>query len=122
MAYDIKLADRIREYLVKFPRLKINEKEMFRGIVFMVNGKMCVNVSGENLMCRFDPALYPEVAEKDGFNPMIMKGKELKGYCYVSPSGYKSKKDFEYWVNLCLDYNERAKASKKGGKARGKGN
>ncbi|HEY0057486.1 MAG TPA: TfoX/Sxy family protein [Flavisolibacter sp.] len=120
MAYDIKLADRIREYLIRFPQLKITEKEMFRGLVFMVNGKMCVNVSGENLMCRFDPALQEEVAEKDGFNPMIMKGKELKGYCYINPSGYKSKKDFEYWVNLCLDYNERAKASRKGGKAKGK--
>lgn len=79
----------------------------------MVNGKMCVNVSGENLMCRFDPALQDEVAENNGYEPMIMKGKELKGYCYVEPGGFKSKKDFEYWVDLCLDYNERAKASKK---------
>lgn len=114
MAYDIKLANRIREYLAKFPELRVTEKEMFRGIVFMVNGKMCINVSEENLMCRFDPSLYPEVAERNGFEPMIMKGKELKGYCYVNPHGYKSKKDFEYWVHLCLDFNERAKSSKKG--------
>jgi hypothetical protein len=73
----------------------------------------CVNVSGENLMCRFDPALQDEVAERNGYEPMIMKGKELKGYCYVQPIGFKLKKDFEYWVNLCLEYNERAKASKK---------
>lgn len=113
MAYDIQLADRIREYLIKFPQLKIHEKKMFSGIVFMVNGKMCVNVSGENLMCRFDPALQQEVAERQGYHPMIMKGKELNGYCYVDPSGYRSRKDFEYWVDLCLDYNERAKVSKK---------
>ena len=113
MAYDTKLADRIREYLVAFPKLKIEEKKMFRGLAFMVNGKMCVNVSGDNLMCRFDPDLEEEIAEKNGYEPMIMKGKELKGYCYVHPIGFKSKKDFEYWMNLCLNYNEKAKASKK---------
>ena len=113
MPYDTNLADRIREYLIKFPNLKIEEKKMFRGLSFMVNDKMCVNVSGENLMCRFDPSLQEDIAERNGFQPMIMKGKELKGYCYVNPIGFKSKKDFEYWVNLCLDYNERAKSSKK---------
>lgn len=113
MAYDIQLASRIREYLVKVPKLEIEEKKMFRGLAFMVNGKMCINVSGENLMCRFDPALTEEIAEKKGFLPMIMKGKELNGYCYVEPSGFKNKKDFEFWINLCLDFNGRAKSSKK---------
>ena len=113
MAYDIKLADRIREYLMQFPKLKVEEKEMFRGLTFMINDKMCVSVSGENLMCRFDPDLQEEVAGKNGFQPMIMKSKELKGYCYINPIGFKSRKDFEYWVNLCLNYNERAKSSKK---------
>ena len=113
MIYDLKLVDRIREYLVKFSKLNVEEKEMFRGLTFMVNDKMCISVSGENMMCRFDPFLHEEVAEKSGFQPMIMKGKELKGYCYINPIGFKSKKDFEYWVNLCLEYNERAKSSKK---------
>src|SRR5688572_23553438 len=113
MPYNTKLADRIGEYLTGFLKLQIEEKKMFSGVGFMVNGKMCVNVSGENLMCRFDPALQDELAERNGYEPMIMKGKELKGYCYVQPIGFKSKKDFEYWVNLCLDFNERAKASKK---------
>lgn len=113
MAYDIKLADRVREYLVQVPLSKIEEKTMFSGLVFMVNGKMCINVSGENLMCRIDPALQEEIAGKRGFQPMIMKGKELKGYCYVNPVGFQSKKDFDYWVDLCLDYNSKAKSTKK---------
>lgn len=113
MAYDTKLADRIRQCLAAFPKLKVEEKKMFSGLTFMVNGKMCVSVSGGNLMCRFDPILQEEVAEKNGFQRMIMKGLEYKGYCYVSPDGYKAKKDFEYWIKLCLDFNEKAKSSKK---------
>ena len=113
MPYDTKLVDRIREYLVQFPKLVIEEKEMFRGLTFMINDKMCVSVSGDNLMCRFDPALQDEVAEKNGFQSMIMKGREYKGYGYIHPEGFKSKKDFEYWMNLCLTFNEKAKSSKK---------
>jgi len=113
MAYDTNLADRIREYLVRFPELKIEEKEMFSGLTFMINDKMCVSVSGENLMCRFDPSLQETVAEINGYYPMIMKGKELKGYCYIHPTGFRSEQAFRYWVDLCLDFNERAKSSKK---------
>jgi TfoX/Sxy family transcriptional regulator of competence genes len=113
MAYNPKLADRVREYLFKTTHLKIEEKKMFGGLAFMVNGKMCINISGENLMCRFDPDLQEKIAEKTGYEPMVMKGKELNGYCYVNPEGFKNQNDFEYWANLCLDFNGKAKASKK---------
>src|SRR6478736_6104249 len=98
MAYSIKLADRIRTYLEAHSKLKVEEKEMFKGLAFLVNGKMCVNVSGDDLMCRYDPEIEDEVAERQGFQPMIMKGKKLRGYCYVSEDGYKSKTNFEYWL------------------------
>jgi TfoX N-terminal domain len=113
MAYDLKLADRIRKSLSAVPKIKVEEKKMFRGTTFMVNGKMCVSVSGDNLMCRFDPALQKEVMEKPGFQPMIMKGREYKGYGYINPEGIKSKKNFDYWMGLCLDFNDKAKSSKK---------
>jgi TfoX/Sxy family transcriptional regulator of competence genes len=111
MAYSEKLAKRIREALATTP--KVEEKKMFRGMTFIVNGKMCVNVSGEELMVRFDPALQETIAEKSGFRTMIMKGRVYKGYGYVSQDAIKSKKDFDFWINLCLDFNGKAKSSKK---------
>ena len=111
MAYNEKLADRVREALKDLPM--VEEKKMFRGITFMVNDKMCVSVSGNRLMCRFDPLLQEQVAEKPGYEPMIMKGKEYKGFCYVNEPGIKSKKNFDYWISLCLEFNEKAKSSKK---------
>lgn len=115
MAYDAQLADRVRQYLARNSTLGIEEKKMFGGLAFMVNGKMCINISGENLLCRYDPALTRDVMEKQEVLPMIMKGKTYKGYCYVEPSGFVSKKNFEFWMNLCLDFNERSKASKRPG-------
>lgn len=111
MAYNQKLAERIRAALAHLP--EVEEKKMFRGVTFMVNGKMCVSVSGEEMMCRYDPALQETVVEKKGFRLMIMKDRVYKGYGYISEAGIKSKKDFDYWVGLSLDFNKRAKASRK---------
>lgn len=111
MAYDEKLTNRIRLALEDVPN--VEEKKMFRGVTFMVNGKMCVCVSGDEMLCRFDPALQDTIAEKNGFRTMIMKGREYKGYGYVSQEVIKSKKDFDFWINLCLQFNSKAKASKK---------
>jgi TfoX/Sxy family transcriptional regulator of competence genes len=111
MAYSEKLADRIRESLSHLP--KVEEKKMFRGLTFMVNGKMCVSVSGENLMCRFDPSMQDELAGKKGFKEMVMKGRVYKGYGYINPDGIRSKKDFEFWISLALEFNKHAKAGKK---------
>lgn len=86
---------------------------MFRGLTFMVNGKMCVSVNNDNLMCRFDPNLQDKVEKRKGFQTLVMKGRAYKGYCYVSEEGCKTKKDFEYWLHLCLDFNDKAKSSKK---------
>lgn len=113
MPYNTELADRVREYLAAVPGIAITEKKMFGGLAFLVNDKMCINVSGDGLMCRFDPALQEKVAEKKGFEPMVMRGKALDSYCYVQPEGFKTKKDFEYWLKLCLDFNDRAQLSNK---------
>src|SRR4030095_1550671 len=111
MAYSEKLAERIREALTGMG--KVEEKKMFRGITFMVNGKMCVNVSGDDLMCRIDPDLHDKAIEKPGCRTVKMKGRDYIGYVYVSEEGMKTKKQFGYWIALALDFNKRAKASKK---------
>jgi len=37
----------------------------------------------------------------------------MKGYIFVTQDGFKSAKDLHYWLQLCLDFNPLAKASKK---------
>ena len=112
MSYNLKLAERVRLRLSDLLDLKIEEKKMFGGLAFLIEDKMCINVSGENLMCRFDPDLQQEISARPGYQPMVMKGKEYKGYCYVEPIGFMAEKDFEYWIDLCLDFNEKATRSK----------
>jgi len=111
MAYSEKLADRVREALAHLP--KVEEKRMFRGVTFMVNGKMCVSVGDDRIMCRIDPVLHEEAVEKNGCKTVKMKGREYKGFVHVSEDAIKTKKEFDYWIGLALDFNERAKATSK---------
>lgn len=67
MSYDVKLANRVREFLAEVPGIVVEEKEMFSVLNFMVQHKTCVCVSGMNLMLRFDPALQTELSEWDGY-------------------------------------------------------
>lgn len=113
MAYSEALANRVREFLAEIPQITVEEKRMFGGLAFLVDDKMCINIGEDMLMCRFDPKLTTELAERQGFLPCIMRGRELVGYCYVEEIGYKSAKDFEFWIQLCLDFNKKAKSSKK---------
>src|SRR6185437_15505058 len=111
MAYNEKLADKIRTTLSHLS--KVEEKKMFRGITFMVDGKMCISVSNNELMCRIDPDLYAAVVNKKGCRSVIMGGREYKGYVYVNEEGIKTKRDFDYWIGLSLEFNKKAKASKR---------
>ena len=113
MAYNEKLADRIRETLLAHKQELVEEKKMMGGLTFMVNGKMCVGIIKDELMCRLDPALHEMAVEKNGCRTMDFTGRPMKGYVMINDSGMKSKRDFDYWITLALDFNKKAKSSKK---------
>ncbi len=106
-----KLTDRVREELAAVPN--VEEKRMFRGITFMVNGKMCVSVGDDRLMCRIDPALHDQALEKEGVRTVIMGGRAYRGFVHVDSEVLKTKPDLEYWLGLALAFNGKARASKK---------
>src|SRR4051812_47323339 len=111
MAYNEVLTNRVREALTDVAN--VEEKKMFRGVAFMVNGKLCVSVGDDELMCRVDPKIHDELVEKSGCRTVIMKNREYKGYVYISEDNIETKKDLEYWLSLALSFNPKAKASKK---------
>lgn len=111
MTYDENLARRIRVRLADIPN--VEEKEMMGGLTFMVNGKMCIGIIKDELMCRIHPRLHEAAVEKVGCRTMDFTGRPMKGYVLVDESGMRDKKDFDYWINVCLEFNPEAKSSKK---------
>lgn len=112
MAYDLHLADRIRALLERAD-VPFKEKEMFGGVAFMVKNKMCVGIVKNDLMARIDPDIAPSALTKKGARPMDFAGRPMKGFVYVNPEGVDAAKDLKYWVDLCLEFNPKAKSSKK---------
>ena len=112
MPFNEKLADRTRE-LIAIRHNNVLEKRMFGGLCFMVNDKMCVGVEQERLMVRIDPDKYEEAMEIEGCRPMDFTGKSMKGFVFVDIDALSTKKKLEYWIELALEFNKKAKPSKK---------
>lgn len=75
MAYSEELANRVRESLAHLRQ--VDEKIMFQGLCFMVNGKMCICVRDDEMMCRIGPEAYPDALEHHGCRPMIHRGRKM---------------------------------------------
>lgn len=103
-----KLANKIRAKLSHMP--SVVEQPKMGGISFMVNGKMCVRAAGEEIMLRCEPGMTEELLARKGARRFVMKGKPMmKGWLVISPEGFNSKKDFDYWIKIALDYNDKIK-------------
>ena len=111
MAYNEKLAARVREALSGLRN--VEEKKMMGGLTFMVNNKMCVGILHDDLMGRIDPEVHDTARQVRGCREMDFTGRPMKGFVFVSPEGTNTKKNLEYWIGLSLDFNKKAKVSRK---------
>ncbi|HEY9261190.1 TfoX/Sxy family protein [Chitinophaga sp.] len=113
MAYNEKLADRVREILAATTS-NVEEKKMFGGLCFMVNDKMCVCVRPDKMMVRIDPATSDAIVEAEsGAEVMIHGGKEMKGFIFVEEEVLNTQKQLQHWIKMALKFNANAKPSKK---------
>lgn len=112
MPYNEKLAERTRAIIAN-THTRVEEKLMFGGICFMVNGKMCVGVLTDRLMVRLSPLVYSEVLEMPGCLPMDFTGRVMKGFVFVEDEVLGTHKQLNYWLQLALDFNKEAKPTKK---------
>jgi TfoX/Sxy family transcriptional regulator of competence genes len=102
VAYDENLADRIRELL---SGARFEEKRMFGGLAFLVGGNMAVCVSGQGgLMVRVPPDATEQLLQKAHVAPMVMAGRETRGWIRVADAGLKTKHQLAPWVSRGTEY------------------
>ena len=109
--YNEALANRVRQKIASLSN--VEEKEMMGGLTFMYNDKMCIGIIKDELMCRIDPALHESYVEKTGCRTMDFTNRPMKGYIMIDETGMTTQKDFDYWIDLAIDFNKRAKSSKR---------
>lgn len=103
MSYDEGLAQRVREYL-QDTDIPADEKKMFGGLAFMVNGYMCVGINDTWLMARVGAPNYEDALQQSHAKEMDFTGKPLKGFVYVAEQGIESDEDLAAWVERCLTF------------------
>lgn len=102
MVFDDKLAGRIREAVANTKG--IEEKKMFGGVAYMLDGRMFCGVLKDDLIVRVGPDQYGEALAVPHVRPMDMKGMPLKGFMFVGPQGCRTRKDLERWIRTGMDY------------------
>ncbi|OBI40860.1 TfoX/Sxy family protein [Mycobacterium sp. E796] len=103
MAYDEDLANRIRELLG--PQRGVEEKRMFGGLAFLINGNMSVAASGQGgLLVRVPPEDTDALLRRSHVGPMVMAGREARGWLRVDADGVRTKRQLQDWVTRGAGY------------------
>jgi TfoX/Sxy family transcriptional regulator of competence genes len=101
MAYNLKLAERIRSQLDDIP---VVEKKMFGGVGFLLNGNIACGVNKDNLMVRVDPEKHVNLLKKPHVKPFDLTGKPMKGWLLVEADGVKTEKQLSAWVKEGVEF------------------
>lgn len=102
MAFDEKLAERIRTHLGK--RRGLVEKKMFGGIAFLVRGNMCCGVHRDDLIVRLDPTDTDGALSEPHTRVFDLTGRPMKGWILVESSGLATDSQLGKWVDRASNY------------------
>jgi len=91
------LAHRVRELLAD--EEGVTEMAMFGGLAFLLAGNMSVAASGQGgLLVRVDPHEGERLLTGAHVSPMVMRGREMKGWLRVEAEAVRGKRELAAWV------------------------
>ncbi len=96
MAYDLELAERIRELVAA--EVGVVEQRMFGGLAFLINGNMSVAATGNGLLVRVNPDETDTLVDDEHVRPMEMRGREMRGWLRVDGAVVDEQGQLESWV------------------------
>src|SRR5579862_7195252 len=96
MPFDEILAQRIRQSLAR--RKGIDEKKMFGGIGFLLNGNLLVGVWKDSLIARVGPDEGQEALLEPHVKAFDITGRPMKGWVLVAPEGIEDDGQLKEWI------------------------
>jgi TfoX/Sxy family transcriptional regulator of competence genes len=102
MAYDEKLAERIRTKLKGTSGL--TEKKMFGGVGFMVHGNMACGLNKQDMIVRLSDQDSEAALKKAHVRPFDMTGRPMKGWILIEPQGIASEKALQAWIDQSVAF------------------
>ena len=103
MAYNVKLAERIRAEVQGLP---VIEKKMFGGVGYMLNGNMACGILGEDMIVRVGLDEYEGLLKQKHVKLFTMKDRPrpMRGWLMVEPDGYKTAKHLAGWIKIGVEF------------------
>jgi hypothetical protein len=102
MAYNLDLAERLRVILHSQPG--VDEKRMFGGVGFLLNGNLLCGVHKEQLVLRLGKQNYEAALKLAHTRPFDITGRPMSGWLMVDPQSYEDEAQLIYWVGLALTF------------------
>ncbi len=102
MAYDGALADRVRTRLARESGLQ--EKAMFGGLAFMLDGNLAVGIRGDDLMVRVGAGGTDAALAEPHARQSYMGERTMKGWILVAPEGTRGDQELAGWVRRGVDF------------------
>jgi len=102
VAYDEQLAARIRTVLGDDPG--VDERKMFGGVAFLLDGNMFVGLTGDDLMVRVGPESWADALAQPHAREMDFTGRSMRGYVYVDAAGTAEDDALAAWIERALDF------------------
>lgn len=81
----------------------VEEKRMFGGLCFMLNGHMCCGVEKDRLMVRVGRDRYETLLKKPHARELDFTGKPLKGFPLFIEGGYQTDSRLTRWLDEAVD-------------------
>jgi len=98
MAYNELLAQRVRTILIENQAPALDEKRMFGGVGFMVQGNMACGVHGDELIVRIGPQGYAEALGSPHVRPFDLSGRPMTGWVMVASTAWEDDASLRNWV------------------------
>jgi hypothetical protein len=103
MAFDETLAGRVRALLAD--REDVSERRMFGGLTFLLGGRMCCGVHGDELILRLGPDSADQALAASHVRPMDFTGRPMRGFVTGRPEGLVGD-ELGRWVGLAAEFAE----------------
>jgi TfoX/Sxy family transcriptional regulator of competence genes len=102
MAFNAMLAEGIRQRLAR--RKNVEEKKMFGGVGFLLNGNMLVGVWKHSLIVRVGPDGYEDALLEPHVKEFDITGRPMKGWLLVEPEGVEDDEQLEDWIQRAIKF------------------
>lgn len=102
MAYNEKIADRIRKKLLNRPAFM--ERKMFGGVCFLIQGNMACGLINDDVIVRVGKKAYEDALALPHTKKFDTTGKAMTGWVMVSAQGHASDEDLNAWLQKGIDF------------------